>query len=154
MCNYWADKSYDFDTALKSANHPKDRLGKCSALSSYHDFASFWLYCMYSSAWVIFPASPVGSSVGTDAAVPIEKRSISLWSIRSFWSRLRTLDKGSINFPACSLSRLPPRDSAVTQDCTVIPVSSGIQGLLGTTLRWLSFENPCESFVLLNRERF
>lgn len=57
-------------------------------------------------------------SICTDADVPIEKRSISLWSIQSFCSRLRASGRESINFQACSLPCPPHSGSTVTQPCT------------------------------------
>lgn len=71
------------------------------------------------------------------------KRDLSLQSIL-FWSSLCASDKEFISFPACSLSCPSHSDSAVTQACIEIQLSSRMQGLLWTMLRWLSFENTWE----------
>lgn len=144
--------SYNYDMAVKSANHSKDRLGKCTALNGYQYFPSFWLYC---------------------AALPDSCGLILIWDYQSALMLIFPLRRGpSLSEASVLLVQAPCLRQGVHQLPSLLSVLSSwrwlcchtstyrntaklhMQGLLWTTPTWLSFENPWEFFVQLSRERF
>ena len=118
----------------------KSLWGQVGKVHSFEWLPIFYLILalLRCSAEFVLSASDLGSSICTDADVPIEKKSMSLWGIQSFWSSLCASDKESFNFPACSLPCPLHSGSAVTQVYVVIQPSSRMERLLWAALRWLS----------------
>lgn len=136
---------------LKSANLSENSLGKHKALSSYQHLP----HSGFTALLCLIPVVRFSSGILSLPWCWCAHREKACLSLKHpvLLVQALCLRQGSASTSQLALC-LPHSDSAVTQACAVIQLSSRMEGLGWATLRWISFETPWESLVPLSRERF